>query len=441
MTLMAPWSHAGTLQFYIDTQVQTDLVSYIKSLEDYIARLEQELQGYRASALGHPRLPTDSTESALSQASLVALHPSTFPSPRYMGTGSGLPLLRLVVAGLSPHQLKVSPDTHDPATSTIADLLQQETAAQLPTKDVALRLIDGYFEHCDFFSPIFYKAFVSRMLDAADDVSRHSERYTIFMIVAVAVQLLNRTDSSIPASRADAFFSAVTDILVNHTTDVLTGDIAHLESLLLMIQYASFSSRPSGTWHIIGLATRLCIDLGLHDEPSSLKLDALSLDRRRRLFWATYTFERNLCAVLGRPVSIPDEAISVPLPAGVDEENITEDGIIQSTGPSRVGLAVHLIKFRRLESEILQVLHQSPPLFSNTFAYHSWREDIRHRLHRWRAALPSHDMPSQLAPLEIFDGCLHNSLLQLYSPSRHLPFLSSDDLTFLASCTQNSIEA
>ncbi|KAH3919688.1 hypothetical protein HBH56_017510 [Parastagonospora nodorum] len=319
-------------------------------------------------------------------------------------------------------------------------MLPQEAAMRLPSRDLSYRLIETYFEHCDFFSPIFYKASVLRSLDDANDISKTQERYKIFMILAVAVQLLSRTDSSVPASRADAFFSTASGILLTHTTELLTGDLHHLEVLLLMIQFLSFSSQPAGTWHILGLATRLSIDLGLHDEPSSLQLDKHSLDRRRRLFWAIYTFERNLCAVLGRPVSIPGEAISVPLPAHV-EEGITEQGVPPSSSPSRLALAVHLMKFRRLESEIMQVLHQSPPLFSKTFDHYSWRDDMRKRLYEWRATLPSHQRTSQLAPLEIFDGCLHNSLLQLYSPSRHLPRLASDDCVFLASCAQKSIEA
>jgi hypothetical protein len=357
-----------------------------------------------------------------------------------MGIGSGLPVLRLVLAGLAVPHPTHCPSTRDQATTSIVGMLPQEAAIRLPSEDVSYRLIETYFEHCDFFSPIFYKASVLRSLDDASDVSKTQERYKIFMILAVAVQLLSRTDSSVPASRADAFFSTASDILLTHTTELLTGDLSHLEVLLVMIQFMSFSSQPAGTWHTIGLATRLSIDLGLHDEPSSLQLDNHSLDRRRRLFWATYTFERNLCAVLGRPVSIPDEAISAPLPSCV-EGCITEQGVSPSSRPSRLALAVHLIKFRRLESEIMQVLHQSPPLFSKTFDHCSWRDDMRKRLYEWRATLPPHQTKSQLAPLEIFDGCLHNSLLQLYSPSRHLPRLASDDCLFLASCAQRSIEA
>ena len=359
-----------------------------------------------------------------------------------MGTGSGLPLLRLLLAELGAPSPIAHATSRDPALSSIADLLPQEVTVQLPTTDVSLRLIDAYLEHCNFFSPIFYRADVLRMLDAVNDTCKFEEQYKIFMILAIAIQLLNRTDSSIPVTKADAFCSTASRILLAHSAALLSGDLNHLEILLLIIQYSSFSSGPAGTWHLIGQATRLAIDLGLHDEPSpSPSLNPLSLDRRRRLFWATYTFERNLCAVLGRPVSIPDEAIFVSLPASVDEDYITVDGILSQSSPSRTALAVHLIRFRQLESEVMQVLHQKPPLASKTFDHRSWRDDMRQRLYDWRSIVPLHPNPSQLAPMEIFDGCLYNSLLHLYSPSRHMPSVSSEDLGFLVGYAQESIEA
>lgn len=359
-----------------------------------------------------------------------------------MGSASGLPLLRLLLFSLD----SASPLGHashpDPTLSSLVDLLPQDVAIQMPDQEVSHRLINTYFEHCDFFSPILYRREVLHMAHAARDESQVNERYKIFMVLAIAIQLLNRTDSSVPATRADAYFSAASRILLANSAHLLAGDLQHLENLLLLIQYSSFSSNPAGTWHVIGLATRLAVDLGLHDHPPPRSpLDPLSLDRRRRLFWATYTFERNLCAILGRPVSIPDEAIFVSLPVDVDDEYITEGTVLPQSGPSQKALAVHLIRYRQLESEIMQVLHQKPPLALVTFDHHLWRYDMRRRLYEWRDTVPPHNSPSQLAPMEIFDGCLYNSLLQLYSPSRHMPTLSSEDMGFLAECAQKSIEA
>ncbi|KAF2015621.1 hypothetical protein BU24DRAFT_408821 [Aaosphaeria arxii CBS 175.79] len=419
-------------------------VDYLKSLEDHVAQLERQLQEYRTNDRQIPRNEADTVtiERILEQASFVALPSSSFSNSRYMGTGSGLPLLRLLLFEDGTTTLPQQSVGSDLNSSSIVDLLQQDIPVQLPAHATSIRLIDAYFEHCDFFVPILYRNEVLRMLDEAADDTKIRERYKIFMILAISIQLLNRTDSSIPASRADTFFSFAKCLLLDNPANLLTGDLEHLENLLLLIQFSSFTSHPSVTWHYVGLATRLAIDLGLHDEPPPHhQLDPLSLDRRKRLFWATYTFERNLCTVLGRPVSIADEAIFVSLPVDVDDNYITEDGILPQPESSRKALALHLIRYRQLESEIMQVLHQKQPLISMAFNYELWRDDMRRRLYDWRATMPLHQFPSQLAPMEIFDGCLYNSLLQLFSPSRHMPSISSDDTIFLADCAQGSIEA
>ncbi|KAF9730968.1 hypothetical protein PMIN02_008892 [Paraphaeosphaeria minitans] len=397
--------------------------SYLKNLEDHVARLEKELQHYRS--LSSPNVASAhvyDVEYTIAQASYVSVHPSTFPSPRHMGGGSGLPLLRLLLHNLGPPPLR--------------------GAVQIPASDVCLRLTEAYFEHSDFFSPILYRSDVLRILEIAFDTLQAVDKYKIHMILAVAIQLVNRTDASFPVAKAEAFASTANQFLLNNADNILTGDLQHLEVLLLSVQYASFSSSPAGTWHIIGQATRLAIDLGLHEEPPAhLSFGLLTLDRRKRLFWATYTYERNLCAVLGRPVSIPDESISVSLPVDLDDDYITEERLLPQSSVSRKALALHLIRYRQLESEIMQILHQRQPLASREFDHQLWRDDMRQRLYDWRANVPVHQSSTQLAPMEIFDGHLNNSLLHLYSPSRHMPIVSDDSMIFLADCAQKAIEA
>ena len=72
-------------------------------------------------------------------------------------------------------------------------------------------------------------------------------------------------------------------------------------------------------WFLVGLACRTCVDLGFHNERNAQKerLDNLETDMRRRLFWCTYKMDRLLSVSLGRPVTIPDGFINVPV-GGLD---------------------------------------------------------------------------------------------------------------------------
>jgi hypothetical protein len=69
-----------------------------------------------------------------------------------------------------------------------------------------------------------------------------------------------------------------------------------------------------GIWHLVGLASRCAVDHGFHHETdASRSLSPLEVDMRRRLFHAVYNLDRLLCHSLGRPHSIPDDFISVPV--------------------------------------------------------------------------------------------------------------------------------
>ena len=64
-------------------------------------------------------------------------------------------------------------------------------------------------------------------------------------------------------------------------------------------KHRHFTSNLSGAWHFVGLASRLAVELGLHDERVvDARLGQEDVNQRRWLFWACYTLERNLCVVV-----------------------------------------------------------------------------------------------------------------------------------------------
>lgn len=98
---------------------------------------------------------------------------------------------------------------------------------------------------------------------------------------------------------------------------VYTHHPVGLQAILLLIWYSLLNPEKGSIWYLVGLATRTCVDMGYHNEHNLNvqidKLDALELDMRRRLFYCTYKMDRLLSQALGRPVSIPDGFINVPV--------------------------------------------------------------------------------------------------------------------------------
>ncbi|KAF5635109.1 positive transcriptional regulator for purine utilization [Fusarium tjaetaba] len=390
---------------------------YIKNLEDRVAELELALQ--------NQRIDTESVASRVSQ--------NVPESTSEAHSSSDLNLLRLLV----PRQNDVQ-HPENSAYHTLLDTITVPDTIKFPPKHTAIQLTATYFEHSNFFSPVLnQKSFHDTIALLYQDQTSPGkgtsvQRFQLCMVLAIAIRLLNRTDSSVPTTASDSFFASAIGILTERPQATWRGDLEHLQNLLLIVQYTIFASNLSAAWHFIGLATRLAIDLDLLNETRLSVVDnahenEAEVNKRRRVFWSTYILETNLCVILNRPRSIPDEAIFTPLPS---------TGGPESSSP----LANHCILFRQLEYEIFHTLNYKTPANGSFFDHKAWKLGMKDRLVEWHANVPPLDPTSKLAPQNFFDGALYMTLVSLLSPSRHFPHLSEDELKDLAQYAATSIE-
>ncbi|EXM05318.1 fungal-specific transcription factor domain-containing protein [Fusarium oxysporum II5] len=411
-------TRAGVPCVSVDIDGQSAPRSYIKSLEDRVAELELALrsQGIDTESVAGSRVSQDALES-------------TPEAPH----SSDLNLLGLLVP--KPVDLQ---HPEDSGYHALLDSITIPETIKFPPKPTAIQLTATYFEHSNFFSPVLDEesfhstiaALYQEQLTPDQDTS--VQKFQLCMVLAIAIRLLNRTDSAVPTVASDSFFASAIGILTKRPQATWKGDLQHLQNLLLVVQYTIFASNLSAAWHFIGLATRLAIDLDLLNETrlsvtnSAHESDA-EVNQRRRVFWSTYILETNLCVILNRPRSIPDEAIFTPLPS--------------TSGPeSSSPLANHCVLFRQLEYEIFHTLNYKPPANGNFFDYKAWKMGMKNRLMDWHANVPPVDATSKLAPQNFFDGALYMTLVSLFSPSRHFPHLSEEELRDLAQYASTSIE-
>lgn len=383
----------------------------MKSLEERISHLERELAC--ASQVSPPAgaNSTDAVETpqatAASLVPLGAVHTALVPSET-SDDRTGTEPYRTLLEGAPPPSNVI-----------------------IPPLAGAQQLAAAYFEHSDFFSPILDRAvFMHRLSelyrdDAGEEDSAPRLKFTVLMVLAVAVRLLNRTDASLPTTNSETFSTTADALLSKYPEAFWTWDIEHLEVLLLLVQYSMFAPRLRSAWHCIGMASRLAIDLGLHTTlgESVLGQQAAVLEhRRRRLFWTLYSYERNLCVVLDRPFSIPDQVISTPLPEHVQDRSVEK-------------VANHIIFYRRLESELYQTLvaGQSDTDFLD------WRDRMRRRILTWRDTAPTLPRSTKLAPVELFRGLALVALIRLYSGGKGVQTLATPDTIFLAECAVENI--
>lgn len=109
------------------------------------------------------------------------------------------------------------------------------------------------------------------------------------------------------------------------------GDpMEELQSSLLLTLYSLMRPCVDGVWYILGKCLRLCVDLGLHNRlvERTQNLEAHLKDRRRRLFWCTYSLDRQVCFYLGRPVGIPESSIDSKFPSMLEDSLINEQNTL-----------------------------------------------------------------------------------------------------------------
>jgi hypothetical protein len=257
------------------------------------------------------------------------------------------------------------------------------------------------------------------------------------------------------------------------------GDLEGLQAVLLLASFALLRPIPPGLWYIIGVAVRLAVDLGLHADDDlggdqtgtgfpvpingdygarakkNTKLESKDQGRkhyisdfRRRLWWCTYSLDRLVSSVVGRPFGISDRFVTTQFPTLLDDQFITPFGIQPPpegfNSPSYKRVAYHYFRYRLLQSEILQVLQfrqtqlvrekgiaqENPYMLSDipcpflkafNGSFRRWRIDVDSRLLAWRESAPT---PAQtgvdFSPLFLELNYWH-AVLMLYRQSLSVP--------------------
>ncbi|EEU41767.1 uncharacterized protein NECHADRAFT_53855 [Fusarium vanettenii 77-13-4] len=113
------------------------------------------------------------------------------------------------------------------------------------------------------------------------------------------------------------YFKHALDFLPNVYEE---GSILFIEVLSYVAYFMQTINRRDAAYIMIGIALRMAISLGLHQEVSDQDIDSDTREHRRRVWWSTYSMERLLCVTSGHPLSIQDEDIDLLLPSPMAEK-------------------------------------------------------------------------------------------------------------------------
>ncbi|KAH8703022.1 fungal-specific transcription factor domain-containing protein [Talaromyces proteolyticus] len=408
--LCGPCKAAGThCEFMHATTGQIISRSYIYQLETQLGRLEAENNARyenndeQISSTDNKHLReqcadssekganSDGGEGSKAHADLIMLG-EVDGDAHFLGLSSGIHLARAVLESAAAQKKDTSHD-NDAGLSSLADedsrdkvqpnhSLNQGRSSeptsvssqqrQLPSREVVASLIEIFFSRCQFPYAILEKDELIKEVAELYDYSSlqpHSSnfsleqstpsldqiktRFMLYMVLAIA--LLSGVDGKQPeelvVARAKSYYS---NAIVKLTDIIQSKDERSLQCLLLFLFYSLQHSTSAPIWYISGLSVRMCIDLGLHTERAiSLNHGSVSreeskkaMDRKRRLFWTTYSLDQTFSLILGRPFAFKHGRTDVEYPSMTLHE-------------SQRAQFIHWLQLQELQNEIISQLYLS----------------------------------------------------------------------------------
>lgn len=135
-------------------------------------------------------------------------------------------------------------------------------------------------------------------------------------------------------------------------------DITSLQALLFMILFLQSSARLTTCYSYIGIALRAAVRMGLH---RSVATDFNPIEReiRKRVFWVVRKMDVYVGALLGLPKSLSEREIDQEYPLEVDDEYITEQGILpmpEGTTSLMAGVNAHT-KLVRILGKVIKYIY------------------------------------------------------------------------------------
>lgn len=235
---------------------------------------------------------------------------------------------------------------------------------------------------------------VDAVLNGSTD---HCQNFQVRLVIAISMQKI----SPQYAGLADSYYLAALPYLEESMKRM---DLSTLQCFALIAQYSLLTPTRTSAYWVVGIASKLCQDLGFSDEATITKspdgpLNSLEIDMRRRLFWIITSMEYGLSHSLGRPCSFATthDHINVRLFEMVDDRFITPKGILPGGKPTmKKCITIHFFKMRLLQAEIRRTLYlkkRDTPVDDQD----PWFTNMMNKLDDWVASCPKNDEGSGLS--------------------------------------------
>jgi hypothetical protein len=209
---------------------------------------------------------------------------------------------------------------------------------QLPTKAVALELIEEAFSNYNRFLPLF---------DEEDFLGEFHRKYStsnpgdagwwaclnVVLSIAHRLRAIRASDPTHEHILASGYVQNALSVVSE--LNVSDRSLSAVQALAGMACILQDTPNPEPAAMLVAAALRLAQAMNLHRECSSPGLTEKQAEKRRRVFWKVYILDKDISLRTGRPFGQDDDDMDVRLPS-----NRSSDSCNLDLFNCRIGLAL-----------------------------------------------------------------------------------------------------
>ncbi|CDF88189.1 BN860_04324g1_1 [Zygosaccharomyces bailii CLIB 213] len=187
----------------------------------------------------------------------------------------------------------------------------------LCSREITSKYVKSYFDNFHSYYPLVDTQVFLKFYDNQAGLKSVDQWQILFNIVlAIGAWCVEgeRTD-------ADLFYYQ--NVKSNITQKVFeSGSLTLVIAFYLLSRYAEWRQKPNTAYIYHGHALRMAVSLGLHKELPASTQEAVTTERRRRIWCCIYSHEIYLALLDARPLqyTFSDERISISLPNTMENE-------------------------------------------------------------------------------------------------------------------------
>lgn len=267
--------------------------------------------------------------------------------------------------------------------------------------NVAERLFSGYLKHIATRHPVIHSVWGREIHQRRHGLTDVFETAMLHLIYATAGRFLETTGES-GVFQVKRHYAAATQSL-----EVLLAynDCRTIQALMLMAIYCLREPGGPGAWTFSRMALLLAIEHGLHRQTRALSQLKMESELRKRLFWACYSFDRQISVPMGRPFGISDRDIDLAMPLDISEDTTEEQLLTRDLslpqGPTSMTSFILVTRLRQIESEIQQTIYR---VDCDQTTDDSIVDQFLERLDAWKATIPESSRRFRDTGDDPFDG-------------------------------------